>query len=70
MECTQRNLRDSGFLRTYTIIHAYFALVQGSSYLVSSPSFLYPSWVFVNFTFYVQNCAQGPWIEHLTHSTI
>ena len=23
---------DSGFLRTYSIIHAYFALVQGSSH--------------------------------------
>ena len=32
MECTQKNLRDSGFLRTYSIIHAYFALVQGSSH--------------------------------------
>ena len=42
MECTQRNNRDCGFLRTYTIIHAYFALVQGSSHYVSSPSFLYP----------------------------
>ena len=42
MECTQRSNRDSGFLRTYTIIHAYFALVQGSSHYVSSPSFLYP----------------------------
>ena len=45
MECTQRSNRDCGFLRTYTIIHAYFALVQGSSYYVSSPSFLYPPWV-------------------------
>ena len=25
---------------------------------------------FVNFTFYVQNCGHGPWIEHLTHSII
>ena len=42
MECTQRNNRDCGFLRMYTIRHAYFTLVQGSSYSVSSPSFLYP----------------------------
>ena len=25
-------IKDSGFLRTYSIIHAYFALVHGSSH--------------------------------------
>ena len=33
---------DSGAFRMYSIIHIYYALVQGSSHYVSSPSILYP----------------------------
>ena len=33
---------DRGVFRTYSIIHAYFALVKGSSHQESSPSILYP----------------------------
>ena len=33
---------DRGVFRTYSIIHANFALVQGISHYESSPSILYP----------------------------
>ena len=61
MECTQRSNRDCGFLRTYTIIHAYFALVQGSSYYVSSPSFFYPPCFMLSLLMYIQCCIFRPW---------
>ena len=41
VQCCIFNL-ERGVFRTYFIIHPYFALVQGSSHLVSSPSILYP----------------------------
>ena len=35
---------ECGVFQTYSIIHPYFALVQGSSHQVPSPSILYPPW--------------------------
>ena len=40
--------KNCAFLRMYSIIHPYFALVQGSSHLVFSPSILYPPWSIPN----------------------
>ena len=53
-------------LGTYSIIHAYFALVQGSSHYVSSPSFLYPSWFLFIFPLFFKLLFMIPFLNSFT----